>query len=216
VGGRIGFNGAIQLGNPYCADFPSQNLYRGVVLLALAVDRPCNLARAQVTGDVNVRAKPRDRTETDQKRSPRWATNFMDSGECRRSRVLKCLLTMRVRRNGETLFELLIRLDRAVAKAYTEDVFTDEINPPPTPSRLRSDNVFNVDYKAVAAGRLRSPGPRALSPFFESRFARLQYAGDDRFHLAYFRHTGQWWEVMQLLSLEECLDEIRAGGLFTP
>jgi hypothetical protein len=56
VGGRIGFNGAIQLGNPYCADFPSQNLYRGAVLLALAVDRPCNLARAQVTGDVNVRA----------------------------------------------------------------------------------------------------------------------------------------------------------------
>jgi hypothetical protein len=44
---------------------------------------------------------------------------------------------MRVRRNGETLFELLIRLDRAVAKAYTEDVFTDEINPPPTPSRVR-------------------------------------------------------------------------------
>jgi len=61
-----------------------------------------------------------------------------------------------------------------------------------------------------------SPGPRALSPFFESRFARLQYAGDDRFNLAYFRRTGQWWEVMQLLSLEECLDEIRGGGLFTP
>ncbi len=61
-----------------------------------------------------------------------------------------------------------------------------------------------------------SPGPRALSPFFESRFARLQYAGDDRFNLAYFRHTGQWRELMELLSLEECLDEIRAGGLFTP
>jgi hypothetical protein len=40
--------------------------------------------------------------------------------------------------------------------------------------------------------RYCSPGPRALSPFFESRFARLQYAGDDRFNLAYFRHTGQW------------------------
>jgi hypothetical protein len=34
--------------------------------------------------------------------------------------------------------------------------------------------------------------------------------------LAYFRHTGQWWEVDQLLSLEECLSEIEAGGLFTP
>jgi hypothetical protein len=61
-----------------------------------------------------------------------------------------------------------------------------------------------------------SPGPRALSLFFKSRFARLQYAGENQFNLAYFRHTGQWWEVMQLLSLEECLDEIQAGGLFTP
>jgi hypothetical protein len=64
--------------------------------------------------------------------------------------------------------------------------------------------------------RYCSPGPRALSPFFESRFARLQYAGDGRFNLAYFRHTGQWWEIAQLLSLEECLSEIEAGGLFTP
>ncbi|MGD0225946.1 MAG: hypothetical protein ABSF71_26735 [Terriglobia bacterium] len=61
-----------------------------------------------------------------------------------------------------------------------------------------------------------SPGPRALSPFFESKFARLQYAGINRFNLAYFRHTGQWWEVAQLLSLEEGLSRIEAGGIFTP
>ena len=54
------------------------------------------------------------------------------------------------------------------------------------------------------------------SPFFESRFARLQYAGDERFNLAYFRPTGQWWEVAQLLPLQECLSRIEAGGLFTP
>ena len=50
----------------------------------------------------------------------------------------------------------------------------------------------------------------------QSKFARLQYAGDGRFNLAYFRHTGQSWEIAQLLSLEECLSEIEAGGLFTP
>jgi hypothetical protein len=61
-----------------------------------------------------------------------------------------------------------------------------------------------------------SPGPHALSPFFESRFARLQYAGDERFNLAYFRHTGQWWEVAQLLSLEECLARIEEGNIFAP
>lgn len=37
---------------------------------------------------------------------------------------------MRVRRRGETLAQLLARLDQAIEKALTEDVYTDEINPP--------------------------------------------------------------------------------------
>jgi hypothetical protein len=93
------------------------------------------------------------------------------------------------------------------------------IQPPPQKAELN----YLVDLYAKWRGpffhfgsRYCSPGPHALSPFFESSFARLQYAGKDRFNLAYFRHTGQWWEVAQLLSLEECLAEIRAGGLFTP
>jgi hypothetical protein len=32
------------------------------------------------------------------------------------------------RRKGETLTQLLIRLDLAIGKAFTEDVFTDEVN----------------------------------------------------------------------------------------
>jgi hypothetical protein len=61
-----------------------------------------------------------------------------------------------------------------------------------------------------------SPGPRALSPYFESKFARLQYAGNELFNLAHFRHTGQWWELAQLLSLDECLSWIEEGGPFIP
>jgi hypothetical protein len=61
-----------------------------------------------------------------------------------------------------------------------------------------------------------SPGPHALSPSFESKFARLQYAGDAQFNLAYFRHTGQWWEVAQVLSLDECLSRVQEGTIFTP
>jgi hypothetical protein len=37
-------------------------------------------------------------------------------------------LAMLVRRKGETLVELLTRLDLAIARAQTEDVFTDEVN----------------------------------------------------------------------------------------
>ena len=49
-------------------------------------------------------------------------------------------LAMLVRRGGETLAQLLIRLDAAIAKAYNEDTFTDEVNVPPprqTPPRRR-------------------------------------------------------------------------------
>lgn len=38
-----------------------------------------------------------------------------------------CLATL-VRRNGETLSQLLTRLDYAIGPALTEDIFTDEIN----------------------------------------------------------------------------------------
>ena len=39
-------------------------------------------------------------------------------------------LAMLVRREGETLTQLLTRLDLAIGKAFTEEVFTDEINTP--------------------------------------------------------------------------------------
>ena len=38
-------------------------------------------------------------------------------------------LAMLVRRDGETLAQLLTRLDQAIAKALDEDIYTDEINP---------------------------------------------------------------------------------------
>ena len=64
------------------------------------------------------------------------------------------------------------------------------------------------------------PGPNALSPFFDTGFARLEYAGSvggkSRFNLSYMRHTGRWWEIRHGLSLDQCLAEIRGGGLFHP
>lgn len=46
-------------------------------------------------------------------------------------------LAMLLRRDGETLMQLLQRLDLAVALAWTEDVFTDEVNAPAKDSRSR-------------------------------------------------------------------------------
>jgi hypothetical protein len=40
-------------------------------------------------------------------------------------------LAMLKPRKGETLVQLLTRLDQAIDRAWAEDVFTDEINTPP-------------------------------------------------------------------------------------
>ena len=60
------------------------------------------------------------------------------------------------------------------------------------------------------------PSPRAISPSFESKFARLEYVGKDCFNVAYMRHTEQWWEILQGLSLEECLSELKINPVLQP
>ncbi|MBN1860652.1 MAG: hypothetical protein JW840_04235 [Candidatus Thermoplasmatota archaeon] len=60
------------------------------------------------------------------------------------------------------------------------------------------------------------PGPNAISPYFEAKFARLEYVGNDRFNLSYMRHTEKWWEIYFDLSLDECIAAIRDESLFAP
>lgn len=61
-----------------------------------------------------------------------------------------------------------------------------------------------------------SPGPYAISPFFESKFARLEYVGNDLFNLSYMRHTEQWFELFTDLSIDECLATIKDDPHFLP
>jgi len=62
----------------------------------------------------------------------------------------------------------------------------------------------------------RCPFPDAISEFFEARFARLEYKGNDRFGLSYMRHTGQWVEIYYDLTLEECLECIKSEPHYLP
>ncbi|QJW97335.1 hypothetical protein FTUN_4905 [Frigoriglobus tundricola] len=59
------------------------------------------------------------------------------------------------------------------------------------------------------------PGPNAISPTFETNFARLQHVGLGRFNLAFMRHTGKWVEL-QNGTLDECLKSIREDPWFIP
>ena len=60
------------------------------------------------------------------------------------------------------------------------------------------------------------PGPNALSPTYESKFARMEYVGDGKFALSYLRHTGAWLGIYEALSLDESLKAIQDDPWFTP
>ena len=62
---------------------------------------------------------------------------------------------------------------------------------------------FKTTYKDIRRNAVREE--------YEYPFARLEYTNEDLFHLAYFRHTGEWWTITHGRgnSLPECLDLIR-------
>ncbi len=61
-----------------------------------------------------------------------------------------------------------------------------------------------------------SLSPNAISPFLETKFARMEYVGNDLFNLSYMRHTGQWLEIYTGLSVDECLAAVKDDSHFLP
>lgn len=60
-----------------------------------------------------------------------------------------------------------------------------------------------------------------LSPWFENKFARLEYTGKgaynkDKFQLFYLRHTGEWIKILEDKTLTECFKAIKTRPYFTP
>ncbi len=93
------------------------------------------------------------------------------------------------------------------------------IKPPP------SDNDFNylVDIYSkwyqnyfYFCTKYNCPGPNAISPSFETKFARMEYIGNEKFNISYMRHTGQWYEIHQELSMFESIKLISEGPHFIP
>ena len=60
------------------------------------------------------------------------------------------------------------------------------------------------------------PGPNALSPTFESQFARMEYLGDGKFALYFMRHTGEWVGIYEALSVDESMKAIQDDSWFVP
>ena len=49
--------------------------------------------------------------------------------------------------------------------------------------------------------------PDAYSSSFESKFARIEYIGNNKFELSYMRHTGQWRQL-ETGTMDDCLKSI--------
>lgn len=108
---------------------------------------------------------------------------------------------------------------QAEAERLLEEFRPVYIQPPPEDPRFNyRTGLYTVWFRGwlYLCSTFACPSPNALSPTFESRFARLEYAGGDRFHLAYMRHTGEWWEVYRDLPLEQAVETIRREQLFHP
>ena len=119
------------------------------------------------------------------------------------------------------------KLPSAVKANVTAEVndLIDTVLKPPHVKPPSGDERFNyiVDIYSkwyrnyfYFCSKYACPGPNAISPYFEAKFARLEYVGNERFNLAYMRHTGKWCEIYSKLSLDECLAAIRDEPHFLP
>ncbi len=79
-------------------------------------------------------------------------------------------------------------------------------------------DLYNQWYRSFFyfCAKYRCPASNCISEFFEVRYTRLEYTAEDRYALAYMRHTGKWQQVYSDLSLEECLSVINNEQIFWP
>ena len=95
----------------------------------------------------------------------------------------------------------------------------NHIEPPPkNPEFNYLIDIFTKWYQSYFyfCATYACPHPEAVSPTFESRFARMGNVGNGKFNLSYMRHTGKWREIYPDLTMDECLSAIRDEPHFLP
>jgi hypothetical protein len=102
------------------------------------------------------------------------------------------------------------------------DKFKDSL---PLQAEAAKNHGFNyiVDIYTLWRGRYfyliakyRNPRGDTRTEYFEVRTTRMEHVGNQRFNLAYMRHTDQWFEVFQSLTMAECLETIEKNEMFWP
>ena len=57
-------------------------------------------------------------------------------------------------------------------------------------------------------------GTHAIIDYFDTGLARLEYYGEGKFNLGYFRHTGQWATIYENISTDEAKRLILEDSFF--
>ena len=99
----------------------------------------------------------------------------------------------------------------AKATKLVEKLKPKYVQPPPKEPRF--NYIIDVWIKWLGSAlyfgaTYACPGPNAISPSFETRFARMEHNGGGRFALSYMRHTDKWFRLFPSLDADECLDAI--------
>jgi hypothetical protein len=111
------------------------------------------------------------------------------------------------------------QVEAKVRELIDTDLKPKHVKPPPEDARFNYITDIRLKWHGSTlflVAVYACPGPNAISPTFEERFARLRPAGRDLFDLSFMRHTGQWVELFQGQALDECLREIRDDPWFIP
>lgn len=123
-------------------------------------------------------------------------------------------------RRAKTVSSSLKEELTAKAEEIIQTVFKPRylIPPPHKPRFNYIVDIFTKWHKSCLyfCARYACPGPNAWSPFFEDSFARLTRMGNNRFNLAFMRHTGKWCEVFTDLTMEDAFSTICDDVLFHP
>lgn len=112
---------------------------------------------------------------------------------------------------------------KALTKEKADELVESALKPmhvlPPPSEKFN----YIVDIRTYWRGKClyfcatyRSQRADAPDPFFEIRFARMEYLGSDRFALSFMRGNGSWVKIYPDLSQEECLTSIRDDPFFIP
>lgn len=115
------------------------------------------------------------------------------------------------------------RLKAEVAQKAQEliDTFLKPTYVQPPPENPQFNYITNISAKwwrsyFYFSAEYAVPGPNAIAPSFESKFARLTFTGEERFTLSFMRYTEEWVELYHDQLLDECLEAIKTDAWFHP